>query len=78
MNKKERVITKRKCITSANILYVEAGTNCPQGGDGGHGGMTYFMLEDDAGQGLDVKVNGAEDRDWETLSFSDDSLFFIH
>ena len=38
------VSIKSKVITSANILQVSAGTNCPQGGDAGHGGRTYFKI----------------------------------
>ena len=38
--------TFSKTITLANILEVEAGTNGYQGGDAGHGGRTYFRIED--------------------------------
>ena len=31
--------------TSANILTVRVGTNCPQGGDSGHGGKTVLSLQ---------------------------------
>jgi hypothetical protein len=30
----------------ANCLRVTVGTNCPQGGDSGHGGRTVLILED--------------------------------
>ena len=53
-----KVQIKTKIISSANILQVSAGTNCPQGGDSGHGGRTYFKLENQAGTILVVKVNG--------------------
>jgi len=32
-----------------NVLTVAAGTNTPQGGDTGHGGVTVFELTDEAG-----------------------------
>ncbi len=53
---KVEVVTKE--ITSANILKVSVGTNCPQGGDAGHGGRTYFKLEEKAGGSIAVKING--------------------
>lgn len=34
--------------TSANIMTVTVDTNCPMGGDGGHGGKTRFVLKNDA------------------------------
>jgi len=43
---------------SANILDVEVGTNCPQGGDTGHGGCTVFRLVNQASTDLSVGVNG--------------------
>jgi hypothetical protein len=42
----ERIPIVEKLITSANLLSVEVGTNCPQGGDSGHGGRTFFRLTD--------------------------------
>lgn len=47
-----------KEFISANILEVEAGTNCPQGGDTGHGGRTLFRLIDQASTDIRVKVDG--------------------
>jgi len=43
---------------AANVLQVEAGTNCPQGGDSGHGGRTLFRLTDQGGTDIRVKVDG--------------------
>ena len=54
------VSIKSKVITNANILQVSAGTNCPQGGDAGHGGRTYFKIENQAGTSMVIKVNGNE------------------
>lgn len=36
-------------VTSANILSVAVGTNCPMGGDAGHGGRTVLRLSNEAG-----------------------------
>jgi len=49
-------------FTSANILQVEAGTNCPQGGDCGHGGRTLLRLIDQGGTNIRVKIDGQEIR----------------
>ena len=40
--------TYTRDVVSANILEVEAGTTGYQGGDSGHGGRTYFRIEDAA------------------------------
>lgn len=42
MNKAVNV--KKKEIVMANTLEVIVGTNCPQGGDAGHGGVTILRL----------------------------------
>jgi hypothetical protein len=60
------VTLARKEITSANCLLVEAGTNCPAGGDSGHGGRTYFSLADTAATVWQVRVL---DRDKKTILF---------
>lgn len=43
-------------ISDSNTIKVEAGTNCPQGGDSGHGGRTYLSIEDTGGTVWRVKV----------------------
>lgn len=53
----EDIETLKKVITSANILEVEVGTNCPQGGDAGHGGRTYLKLSDGGGTAWGIRVN---------------------
>jgi len=53
VNKVERVKWE---IVGANILEVEVGTNCPKGGDWGHGGRTYFRLKDMAGTTWFVRI----------------------
>ncbi len=49
-------------FTSANIIQAEVGTNCPQGGDSGHGGRTILRLIDQGGTDIRVKVDGQEIR----------------
>jgi hypothetical protein len=49
-----------KEIVGANILQVQAGTNCPQGGDAGHGGRTVFRLIDCGGTAMQCRVNDGE------------------
>lgn len=49
-------ITTYTCdVVSANILEVEAGTNGFMGGDTGHGGRTYFRIEDAASTDMEVR-----------------------
>ena len=45
-------------IESMNILTVGAGTNCPKGGDSGHGGLTTIVFENDASTDMRVEVDG--------------------
>lgn len=52
-----KLTTHSKEITHANILKVEVGTNCPQGGDGGHGGRTVLRLSDGGGTDMKCRVN---------------------
>jgi len=49
MSKKWAAETLSKTFTGANILTVVAGTNTPQGGDAGHGGVTVLELRNEAG-----------------------------
>lgn len=46
-----------KEFISANILKAEAGTTGLCGGDSGHGGRTYFALEDLSGTDISFKVS---------------------
>lgn len=41
-----------------NVLGVEVETNCPQGGDSGHGGYTSLVLRDEGGTDIEVSVLG--------------------
>ncbi len=51
------VTVYEKEIVSANILSVVVGTNCPAGGDSGHGGRTVFKLVDGASTDLKVRLD---------------------
>lgn len=45
-------------FVSANILHAKAATNCPRGGDAGHGGVTVIELRDEAGTCWTVIADG--------------------
>lgn len=47
--------TYTRDVVSANILEVEAGTTGYQGDDSGHGGRTYFRIEDAASTDMEVR-----------------------
>ena len=47
-----------KEITNANILKVQVGTNCPQGGGHGYQGRTLFRLTGRASTSMRCRVNG--------------------
>ena len=49
------ITTYTRDVISANILEVEAGTNGYQGGDTGHGGRTYFRIEDQGSTDIEVR-----------------------
>lgn len=49
------ITTYTRDVVSANILEVEAGTTGYQGGDSGHGGRTYFRIEDAASTDMEVR-----------------------
>lgn len=54
----KEIITSSKDLVSANIIKMTVGTNCPKGGDSGHGGRTYFCLEDNAATNWSVIIDG--------------------
>ena len=41
--------------SSANILRVTVGTNCPRGGDSGHGGYTFIEFDDLASTAMSIE-----------------------
>ena len=45
------ITTYIRDVVSANILEVEAGTTGFMGGDTGHGGRTYFRIQDEGSTG---------------------------
>lgn len=54
---------KSKEFSSCNILEAKVGSNCPCGGDGGHGGATYFKITDEGNTGWNIRIkegNGKE------------------
>ena len=52
------ITTYTREILSANVLEVEAGTTGFMGGDTGHGGRTYFRIEDSGGTDIQVRPIG--------------------
>ncbi len=48
------ITTYTRDVVSANILTVEAGTTGYMGGDSGHGGRTYFRIEDQGSTDIQV------------------------
>lgn len=49
-----------KTINHLNILEVDVGTNCPCGGDTGHGGRTLLRFTNQASTDMRVRINGGE------------------
>ncbi len=45
------------------MLTIQAGTNCPQGGDSGHGGRTVFRIIDDGATALSVRIDRGQEQD---------------
>lgn len=58
---------KSKEFFSCNILEANVGSNCPCGGDGGHGGKTYLKITDggNTGWNITVKDGGGSDHYFE-------------
>lgn len=50
----KEIATYSRVITDANILGVEVGTTGFCGGDGGHGGRTYFQIKNLSGTAIHV------------------------
>jgi hypothetical protein len=55
---KQIIVVQEQQITSANTITVQAGTNCPQGGDTGHGGRTLFGITDQGSTDMRISVDG--------------------
>ncbi len=54
----KEITTFTREVVSSNILEVEAGTTGCMGGDTGHGGRTYFRIEDSGGTDIQVHPIG--------------------
>lgn len=55
--------TKSKEFWGCNMLDVDVGSNCPCGGDAGHGGRTHLKITDNGNTGWNVTItesNGEE------------------
>jgi len=68
---REALKIKSKTITPACIMKVEVGTNCPQGGDSGHGGRTYIKIANEGGVDWKIRV---KDKDGEYVFEDVESL----
>ena len=55
---RQKIAIFKKEIVSACIVEVAAGTNCPQGGDTGHGGRTFFQMADKASTDMRMAIDG--------------------
>ncbi len=58
LNDGTHITTYTRDVVSANVLEVEAGTTGYQGGDSGHGGRTYFRIEDMGSTDITVRPLG--------------------
>lgn len=56
MKKTVSIDTFSKLIGGINQLHVEAGTNCPKGGDSGSGGRTFVRIAEAGGTVWNVTV----------------------
>lgn len=50
------ISTYTRDVVSANILEVEAGTTGYMGGDSGHGGRTYFRIQDSGSTDMEIRT----------------------
>ena len=50
------ITTYTREVVSCNILEVEAGTTGYQGGDTGHGGCTYFRIQDEGSTDMNIQT----------------------
>jgi hypothetical protein len=53
-----RMRLRRRTFPSANVLWAQAGTNAPMGGDASHGGRTVLTLRDLTSTSWEVEVDG--------------------
>ena len=50
-----------------NILKMYCGTNCPQGGDAGHGGVTKFEILDEGNTAFKIKYKNHPKGKWQDM-----------
>lgn len=60
LNDGTELTTYTREVISCNLLEVEAGTTGYMGGDSGHGGRTYFRIEDEGA--TDMEAHTTVDR----------------
>src|SRR4051794_14876147 len=60
----------------ANQLSIEVGSNCPQGGDAGHGGRTVLKLKDEGNTNFRVHIRGHDGSEGEVQDCSEVTLIF--
>lgn len=71
-----KITVFRKEFQNANCLVATAGSNCPQGGDAGHGGRTMISFEDLGGTVFNVTVADEFGREETTAQAGKVSLLF--
>ena len=64
---KIKLLVEKESFTCCNIIDVWVGSNCPAGGDSGHGGRTVFGIEDQGGTDLRISLNGEDPIDIESF-----------
>ena len=52
---------------NCNILKMYCGTNCPQGGDAGHGGVTKFEISDEGSTAFKIKYKNHPKGKWQEI-----------
>lgn len=57
-----------------NILKVDVGTNCPCGGDTGHGGRTLLRFTNEGSTDMWVRIDGGAQAEAQSLEFALDVL----
>lgn len=65
--------TFAKSFHDHNLLSVEVGTNCPRGGDGGHGGRTVLCLGEEFGPFVVKTESGEESTQFVKITMEGDA-----
>ena len=71
------IVTYERDIWDANVIEAEAGTTGFMGGDAGHGGKTYFRIQDGGGTAINavpLKGRNGESEGFEVLLSGDAEL----